>query len=185
MNLFSYFSFSLFQASYCSINDPPLNGGVVNRTKLHPGSRLQFFCNRGYRLVGSTNTTCRVDSRGLYQWDTAAPVCQGRRSKDVLKNWWCNLFLKTLVINDHLNIGSVFIFLQRFHVEYLRLQEMAVSMHTTIMLVARSPISVIMVIILTLVFQWQLCVWRMAAGVTQDQFPYACVSYPNPKITCI
>uniref|UniRef100_A0A3Q2QXN5 CUB and Sushi multiple domains 1 n=1 Tax=Fundulus heteroclitus TaxID=8078 RepID=A0A3Q2QXN5_FUNHE len=66
-----------YSATYCSINDPPLNGGVVNRTKLHPGSRLQFFCNRGYRLVGLSNATCRLDSSGLYQWDTPAPVCQG------------------------------------------------------------------------------------------------------------
>ncbi|XP_047218456.1 CUB and sushi domain-containing protein 1-like [Girardinichthys multiradiatus] len=65
-----------YSATYCSINDPPLNGGVVNRTKLHPGSRLQFFCNRGYRLVGLSNATCRLDSSGLYQWDTPAPVCQ-------------------------------------------------------------------------------------------------------------
>ncbi|XP_027870781.1 CUB and sushi domain-containing protein 1 isoform X4 [Xiphophorus couchianus] len=65
-----------YSASYCSINEPPLNGGVVNRTKLHPGSRLQFYCNHGYRLVGLSNATCRLDSTGLYQWDTPAPVCQ-------------------------------------------------------------------------------------------------------------
>ncbi|KAM4592287.1 CUB and sushi domain-containing protein 1-like [Odontesthes bonariensis] len=65
-----------YSAAYCSINDPPLNGGVVNRTKLHPGSRLQYFCSRGYRLVGSSNATCRVDSNGLYQWDTPPPFCQ-------------------------------------------------------------------------------------------------------------
>uniref|UniRef100_A0A8C6KRM5 CUB and Sushi multiple domains 1 n=1 Tax=Nothobranchius furzeri TaxID=105023 RepID=A0A8C6KRM5_NOTFU len=65
-----------YSASYCSINDPPLNGGMVNRTKLHPGSRLQFFCNRGYHLVGSRNSTCRLDSNGLYQWDTPSPFCQ-------------------------------------------------------------------------------------------------------------
>ncbi|XP_023137520.2 CUB and sushi domain-containing protein 1-like [Amphiprion ocellaris] len=65
-----------YSAAYCSINDPPLNGGVVNRTKLRPGSRLQFFCNRGYRLVGSSNATCRLDSNGLFQWDTPPPFCQ-------------------------------------------------------------------------------------------------------------
>uniref|UniRef100_A0A672FLN5 CUB and Sushi multiple domains 1 n=1 Tax=Salarias fasciatus TaxID=181472 RepID=A0A672FLN5_SALFA len=65
-----------YSAAYCSINDPPLNGGVVNRTKLRPGSRLQYFCNRGYRLVGSSNATCRLDSNGLYQWDTPSPFCQ-------------------------------------------------------------------------------------------------------------
>uniref|UniRef100_A0AAX7T7I4 CUB and Sushi multiple domains 1 n=1 Tax=Astatotilapia calliptera TaxID=8154 RepID=A0AAX7T7I4_ASTCA len=63
-------------AAYCSINDPPLNGGVVNRTKLRPGSRLQYFCNRGHRLVGSSNATCKLDSNGLFQWDTPPPFCQ-------------------------------------------------------------------------------------------------------------
>uniref|UniRef100_A0A3Q2ECB7 CUB and Sushi multiple domains 1 n=1 Tax=Cyprinodon variegatus TaxID=28743 RepID=A0A3Q2ECB7_CYPVA len=65
-----------YSATYCSIDDLPINGGVVNRSRLHPGSRLQFFCNRGYRLVGLSNTTCRLDSSGLYQWDTTTPVCQ-------------------------------------------------------------------------------------------------------------
>uniref|UniRef100_A0A8D3D8R2 CUB and Sushi multiple domains 1 n=1 Tax=Scophthalmus maximus TaxID=52904 RepID=A0A8D3D8R2_SCOMX len=65
-----------YSAAYCSINEPPVNGGVVNRTKLRPGSRLQFFCNRGYRPVGSTNATCRLRSNGLFQWDTPPPFCQ-------------------------------------------------------------------------------------------------------------
>uniref|UniRef100_A0A3P8W7T0 CUB and Sushi multiple domains 1 n=1 Tax=Cynoglossus semilaevis TaxID=244447 RepID=A0A3P8W7T0_CYNSE len=65
-----------YSAAYCSINDPPANGGVVNRTKLRPGSRLQFFCNRGYRLVGSANSTCRLHTNGLYQWDAPMPFCQ-------------------------------------------------------------------------------------------------------------
>uniref|UniRef100_A0A3Q3JM08 CUB and Sushi multiple domains 1 n=1 Tax=Monopterus albus TaxID=43700 RepID=A0A3Q3JM08_MONAL len=65
-----------YSAAYCSINDPLMNGGVVNRTKLRPGSRLQFFCNRGYRLVGSSNATCRFHTNGLFQWDTPPPFCQ-------------------------------------------------------------------------------------------------------------
>ncbi|KAM7406247.1 hypothetical protein PAMP_000635 [Pampus punctatissimus] len=65
-----------YSAAYCSINDPPVNGGVVNRTRLRPGSRLQFYCNRGYRLVGSSNSTCRFHSNGLFQWDTLPPFCQ-------------------------------------------------------------------------------------------------------------
>lgn len=71
-------SSSLCTASYCSINDPPVNGGVINRTKLRPGSRLLFYCNRGYRLVGSSNATCRLHPNGLYQWDTPPPFCQGK-----------------------------------------------------------------------------------------------------------
>uniref|UniRef100_A0A8C5D222 CUB and Sushi multiple domains 1 n=1 Tax=Gouania willdenowi TaxID=441366 RepID=A0A8C5D222_GOUWI len=65
-----------YSAAYCSINDPPLNGGVVNQTRLRPGSRLHFYCNRGYYLVGSSNATCRLDSNGLYQWDSPTPFCQ-------------------------------------------------------------------------------------------------------------
>ncbi|XP_030270316.1 CUB and sushi domain-containing protein 1-like isoform X1 [Sparus aurata] len=65
-----------YSAAYCSINDPPLNGGVVNRTKLRPGSRLQFYCNRGFRLVGSSNATCRLHPNGLFQWDASPPFCQ-------------------------------------------------------------------------------------------------------------
>uniref|UniRef100_A0A8D3E4V9 CUB and Sushi multiple domains 1 n=1 Tax=Scophthalmus maximus TaxID=52904 RepID=A0A8D3E4V9_SCOMX len=68
-------------SAYCSINEPPVNGGVVNRTKLRPGSRLQFFCNRGYRPVGSTNATCRLRSNGLFQWDTPPPFCQVRSKR--------------------------------------------------------------------------------------------------------
>ncbi|CAG05694.1 unnamed protein product [Tetraodon nigroviridis] len=65
-----------YSAAYCSINDPPLNGGVINRTKLRPGSRLLYYCNRGYRLVGSSNATCRLYPNGLFQWDTPPPLCQ-------------------------------------------------------------------------------------------------------------
>lgn len=69
---------SVWTAAYCSINDPPLNGGVINRTKLRPGSRLLYYCNRGYRLVGSSNATCRLYPNGLFQWDTPPPICQGK-----------------------------------------------------------------------------------------------------------
>ncbi|CAL8403736.1 unnamed protein product, partial [Boreogadus saida] len=65
-----------YTAAYCSIDDPPVNGGVVNQTRLRPGSRLQFYCQRGYRLVGPTNSTCRLQANGLYQWDVLAPLCQ-------------------------------------------------------------------------------------------------------------
>uniref|UniRef100_A0A8C8DH19 CUB and Sushi multiple domains 1 n=1 Tax=Oryzias sinensis TaxID=183150 RepID=A0A8C8DH19_9TELE len=65
-----------YSAAYCSINDSPLNGGVVNRTELSPGSRIQYFCNRGYYLVGSSNATCKLNSNGLYKWDSPPPFCQ-------------------------------------------------------------------------------------------------------------
>ncbi|XP_068442403.1 CUB and sushi domain-containing protein 1a isoform X2 [Clinocottus analis] len=65
-----------YSAAYCSINDPPVNGGVVNRTKLRPGSKLQFYCNRGYRMIGPSNATCRLHPNGLFQWDVPPHFCQ-------------------------------------------------------------------------------------------------------------
>lgn len=65
-------------AAYCSVNDPPKNGGVINRARDRPGSRLQYYCNAGYRLVGHRNATCRLHPNGLYQWDNLAPLCQGK-----------------------------------------------------------------------------------------------------------
>lgn len=73
----SFHSVSLRAAAYCSVNEPPANGGVINRTRLRPGSKLFYYCNRGYRLVGSSNATCRLHPNGLFQWDTAPPLCQG------------------------------------------------------------------------------------------------------------
>lgn len=64
-------------APYCSINDPPGNGGVLNRTRERPGSKLQYYCYAGYRLVGPRNSTCRLHRNGLYHWDAPAPLCQG------------------------------------------------------------------------------------------------------------
>lgn len=69
---------SVCPASYCSVNDPPANGGVINRTRLRPGSKLFYYCNRGHRLVGLSNATCRLHSNGLFQWDTPPPFCQGK-----------------------------------------------------------------------------------------------------------
>ncbi|RXN27609.1 CUB and sushi domain-containing 1-like protein [Labeo rohita] len=65
-----------YTAAYCSVNDPPKNGGVINRARDRPGSRLQYYCNAGYRLVGHRNSTCRLHPNGLYQWDNPAPLCQ-------------------------------------------------------------------------------------------------------------
>uniref|UniRef100_A0A671PAP2 CUB and sushi domain-containing protein 1-like n=1 Tax=Sinocyclocheilus anshuiensis TaxID=1608454 RepID=A0A671PAP2_9TELE len=65
-----------YTATYCSVNDQPKNGGVINRARDRPGSRLQYYCNAGFRLVGHRNATCRLHLNGLYQWDNPAPLCQ-------------------------------------------------------------------------------------------------------------
>ncbi|XP_036402136.1 CUB and sushi domain-containing protein 1-like [Megalops cyprinoides] len=65
-----------YTAAYCSINNSPRNGRVLNRTGEQQGSTLQYVCNRGYRIVGQSNATCRVHSNGLYDWDVPTPLCQ-------------------------------------------------------------------------------------------------------------
>ncbi|KAA0717588.1 CUB and sushi domain-containing protein 1 [Triplophysa tibetana] len=65
-----------YTAAYCSVNDLPKNGGVNNRARDRPGSRIQYYCNSGHRLVGHRNATCRLHPNGLYQWDNLAPLCQ-------------------------------------------------------------------------------------------------------------
>ncbi|XP_027021418.2 CUB and sushi domain-containing protein 1 isoform X3 [Tachysurus fulvidraco] len=65
-----------YTAAYCSMSAPPKNGGITNRTKERPGSRIQYYCNAGYRLVGQDNATCRLHLNGLYQWDAPPPLCQ-------------------------------------------------------------------------------------------------------------
>ncbi|KAF7710922.1 hypothetical protein HF521_009794 [Silurus meridionalis] len=65
-----------YTAAYCSLSAPPKNGGITNRTKERPGSRIHYYCNAGYRLVGQHNATCRLHPNGLYQWDAPPPLCQ-------------------------------------------------------------------------------------------------------------
>ncbi|KAL2083424.1 hypothetical protein ACEWY4_021197 [Coilia grayii] len=65
-----------YTAAYCSMNKIPRNGGIRNRTRERPGSRLQYYCSAGYRLVGQRNATCRLHPNGLYQWDRPMPFCQ-------------------------------------------------------------------------------------------------------------
>ncbi|KAM5312551.1 CUB and sushi domain-containing protein 1 [Glossophaga mutica] len=65
-----------YAAPYCSLAHTLRNGGIVNRTTGTLGSRVQYFCKPGYRLVGSGNATCRQNPSGVYQWDALAPLCQ-------------------------------------------------------------------------------------------------------------
>ncbi|XP_060780908.1 CUB and sushi domain-containing protein 1a [Neoarius graeffei] len=65
-----------YTAAYCSVSTPPKNGGITNRTKERLGSRIQYYCNAGYRLIGQHNATCRLHQNGLYQWDAPPPLCQ-------------------------------------------------------------------------------------------------------------
>ncbi|XP_039595033.1 CUB and sushi domain-containing protein 1-like [Polypterus senegalus] len=65
-----------YSAAYCSVNGDVKNGGVLNKTGGLLGSRVSYFCNMGYRMVGRSNATCRLHSNGLYAWDATAPLCQ-------------------------------------------------------------------------------------------------------------
>lgn len=66
-------------APYCSLTSTLKNGGVLNRTSGAVGSRVHYFCKPGYRMVGHSNATCRRNPAGMYQWDSLAPVCQGKK----------------------------------------------------------------------------------------------------------
>ncbi|XP_062852030.1 CUB and sushi domain-containing protein 1-like [Trichomycterus rosablanca] len=65
-----------YTAAYCSVGSHPKNGGISNRTRERPGSKIHYYCNAGYRLVGQRNATCRLHPNGLYQWDAPPPLCQ-------------------------------------------------------------------------------------------------------------
>jgi len=56
----------------CSKPDPLDNGHVVSDQGLSFGSNVDFYCDRGYKLVGSSRVTCRHDGH----WNGSAPVCR-------------------------------------------------------------------------------------------------------------
>ncbi|EDM08947.1 rCG43134 [Rattus norvegicus] len=65
-----------YAAPYCSLTSTLKNGGVLNKTAGALGSKVQYFCKPGYRMIGHSNATCRRNPVGVYQWDSMAPLCQ-------------------------------------------------------------------------------------------------------------
>lgn len=66
-------------APYCSLTSTLKNGGILNKTTGTLGSKVHYFCKPGYRMIGHSNATCRRNPVGVYQWDSIAPLCQGKR----------------------------------------------------------------------------------------------------------
>lgn len=66
-------------APYCSLTHTLKNGGVFNRTTGALGSKVHYFCKPGHRMIGHSNATCQRSPGGMYQWDSLAPLCQGKK----------------------------------------------------------------------------------------------------------
>lgn len=99
---------------------------------------------------------------------------------------WMGKYLSTAVLS--------FWMLQLSHAGYLIRSGTAASTQTSTPLAVRSPTTVTTVTILTLVFQWRQCVWRMVAGAMLRHLPDVSVStfyfydyyyylFPNDSMT--
>ncbi|XP_032902295.1 seizure protein 6-like [Amblyraja radiata] len=68
-------SVPLVSAAYllsCGFPQKPLSGDV-SVTSLHPGGLAHFYCNSGYRLLGSPSLTCINASKA--RWSDTEPQC--------------------------------------------------------------------------------------------------------------
>ncbi|XP_064894761.1 complement receptor type 1 isoform X4 [Columba livia] len=59
----------------CANPGDPENGRAVVLTDLLFGSKVNYTCNKGYKLVGSSQRTCEVSGTHV-SWSGDAPVCQ-------------------------------------------------------------------------------------------------------------
>ncbi|NWR86815.1 CR1L protein, partial [Furnarius figulus] len=59
----------------CTYPGDPPNGRVVLGEKLTLGSSVNFTCNTGYRLLGSSQINC-VIRNGAVTWDRDIPICE-------------------------------------------------------------------------------------------------------------
>ncbi len=66
----------------CLVPRPPLNGqALYNSTRF--GSLVLFQCNSGYKLVGSTTSSCKLRGSQL-QWSRQPPTCQCKHCSDTI-----------------------------------------------------------------------------------------------------
>ncbi|NXC72056.1 C4BPA protein, partial [Anhinga anhinga] len=59
----------------CAFPGEPANGRLVLAEKLSFGSAVNFTCNTGYRLVGSSQIRCVIKD-GAVTWDREIPFCE-------------------------------------------------------------------------------------------------------------
>ncbi|NWR63941.1 DAF factor, partial [Bucorvus abyssinicus] len=60
---------------HCANPEDPENGRAVVLTDLLFGSKVNYTCDKGYKLVGSSQRTCEVSGIRV-SWSGDAPVCQ-------------------------------------------------------------------------------------------------------------
>ncbi|NXD69238.1 DAF factor, partial [Eolophus roseicapillus] len=59
----------------CANPGDPENGRAIVLTDLLLGSKVNYTCDKGYKLVGGSQRTCEVSGTRV-SWSGDAPVCQ-------------------------------------------------------------------------------------------------------------
>ncbi|NXJ67184.1 DAF factor, partial [Rostratula benghalensis] len=59
----------------CENPGDPENGRALVLTDLLLGSKVNYTCDKGYKLVGGSQRTCKVSGTRV-SWSGDAPVCQ-------------------------------------------------------------------------------------------------------------